>query len=144
GNVMTERGDAGTWTYDPAANTWSPLQFRSAALDGPRKQCEEFQSRSKALAEAVRARHFHAEFPEQKKDNLAEKAKQLAGDAGALSAALAGAESKADRQEKLQIAWARPEIDTARANLEQASRSLAQKANAEGIHTVELARRALR
>ena len=27
GNVQTERGDAGTWTYDPAANTWEELKL---------------------------------------------------------------------------------------------------------------------
>ena len=53
-----------------ASNTWMKLQFRSAALDGPRKLCEEAQARSKGLAEAIRARHFHAELPEQKKFNL--------------------------------------------------------------------------
>jgi hypothetical protein len=27
GNVQTQRGDPGTWTYDPAANTWKELQL---------------------------------------------------------------------------------------------------------------------
>ena len=63
GNVLSERGDPGTWAYDPASNTWSQWQFVSVALDGPRKQCEELHARSKGLAEAVRARRFHAELP---------------------------------------------------------------------------------
>src|SRR5262249_42457473 len=115
GNVLSERGDPGTWTYDPASNTWSELQFRSAVLDGPRKQCQEIQARATALARSVRARHFHAELPQQKKTNLATKAGQLATDAGALGAALTKVSSKADRQEKLQITWATQEIDDARA-----------------------------
>src|SRR5262245_17100740 len=85
GNVLSERGDPGTWTYDPESNTWRQLQFKSPALDGPRKQCEAAHARSKELAEAVRARYFHAELPEQKKINLAEKAKQLAADVAELS-----------------------------------------------------------
>ena len=74
---------------------------------------------------------------------LAENANQLAAVVGALNAGLAKAEGKADKQEKLQVAWARSEIDSAKARLEQAHRSLAKKADAEGIQTVELARRAL-
>jgi hypothetical protein len=143
GNVLTERGDPGTWTYDPASNTWRQLQFKSAALDGPRKQCEKVHARSKGLAEAIRARHFHAELPEQKKVNHATNAHQLAAAVAALSAALTKAESQADKQEKRQIAWAMTELDTARAKLEQARRSLAQKTHAKGIQTVELAKRAL-
>src|SRR5207253_4233666 len=27
GNVQSERGDPGTWVYDPAKNTWSQLQL---------------------------------------------------------------------------------------------------------------------
>src|SRR5262245_47637249 len=71
GNVLSERGDPVAWNYDPSSDTWSELQFRSDVLDGPRKQCEEALARSKALAEAVRARHFHAELPEHKKVDLA-------------------------------------------------------------------------
>jgi hypothetical protein len=143
GNVMTERGDPGTWTYDPASNTWSRLQFKSAALDGLRKQCEKVHARSKGLAQAVRARHFHAELPEHQEVNLTKKANQLATNVGELRAALTRAESRADRQEKRQIAWAVAEIDTAKAKLEQARRSLAQKAHAKGVQTIELAKRAL-
>jgi hypothetical protein len=143
GNVMTERGDPGTWTYDPASNTWRQLQFRSAVLDRPRQQCEKIHARSKGLAQAVRARHFHAELLEQKKVNLSKNANQLADDVGALRAALTKAESRADKQEKLQIVWAMSEIDTAKAKLQLARRSLAQKAHAKGIQTVELAKRAL-
>src|SRR5262249_37899958 len=103
GNVQSERGDAGTWTYDPASNTWGQLQFRSVALDGPRKQCEEVRERAKALAEAVRARHFQAELPLQQKTNLAETASRLAADAGTVGAALSKARNQADKQEQLQI-----------------------------------------
>src|SRR5262245_17936345 len=114
GNVLSERGDPGTWTYDAGTNIWRQLQFKSEALDGPRKQCEEAQAGSKELAEAVRARYFHAELPEQKKVNLAEKAKELIGDVEALSAALTKAEAKADKHEKRQLARAMPELDTAK------------------------------
>src|SRR5262245_9514305 len=93
GNVLSERGDPGTWAYDPATNGWSQLQFKSAALDGPGKQCEELQARSKALAGAVRARYFHAELAEHKKVNLEEVARKLAADIGALRDALTRAES---------------------------------------------------
>src|SRR5262249_47853909 len=77
------------------------------------------------------------------KVNLATNAHQLAAAVAALSAALTKAESQADKHEKRQIAWARTEIDTAKAKLEQARRSLAQKAHAKGIQTVELAKHAL-
>src|SRR5262249_26104535 len=140
GNVLAERGDPGTWTYDPESNTWRQLQFKSAALDRPRKQCEAAHARSKELAEAVRARHFHAELPEQKKINLAEKAKQLAANVADLSTALTKAEAKADKHEKRQLAWAMPELDTAKGKLQEVSRTLAKKVDAEGIQAVELAK----
>src|SRR5262245_58561846 len=50
GNVLSERGDPGTWSYDPAANTWSQLKFKSAALDTPRTQCETLLARLTAMA----------------------------------------------------------------------------------------------
>jgi hypothetical protein len=143
GNVLSERGDPGTWTYDPASNTWSELTFRSAALDGPRKQCEEVQARSKALTEAVRARHFHAELPEHKKADLVENTSRLAADVAALSAALTRAKDQGDKQEKLQITWAAQDIDNARAKLDQARGLLGKKTSGEGIQTLELARSAL-
>src|SRR5262249_52426004 len=127
GNVLTERGDPGTWAYDPASNVWSQLHFRSVALDGPRQQCEVLQATSKVLAEAVRARHFHAELPGQKPVNLADDARQLIASIALLSAALTKAEGQADQHEKLQIAWARPEVDAARTNLNLANRSLGQR-----------------
>jgi hypothetical protein len=143
GNVLTERGDPGTWVYDPPSNIWSQLQFRSVALEGLRKQCEELQAKSKVLAEAVRARHFHAELPEQKPVSLADDASRLIADIALLSAALTKAEGQADKQEKLQIAWARHELDTAMTELKLTSRSLGQKTSAEMIHIVESARNAL-
>jgi hypothetical protein len=143
GNVLTARGDPGTWTYDPASNTWSQLQFKSSALDGPRKQCEEAQARSKDLAEAVRARYYHAELPGREKVNLAENARELAAGVGAVSSSLIKAKSHSDKQETLQIAWALAELDSAKAKLEQASQSLTKKADTDGIQAVELAKRAL-
>lgn len=140
GNVLSERGDPGTWTYDPASNTWRQLQFKSAVLDGPRKQCAELHARSKALAEAIRARYFHAELPEHKRINLAEKADQLAADVGELSAVVIKAWNHAENQEKHQLARARSDISAARARLDQATRALARKADAEGIRIVESAK----
>src|SRR6185295_4478362 len=67
GNVLTERGDPGTWTYDPASNTWTELKFKNAVLDGPRQQCEKARAMSTDLAQAIRARYFRAELPEQTK-----------------------------------------------------------------------------
>jgi hypothetical protein len=143
GNVQTERGDPGTWTYDPASNTWSQLEFKSAALDGPRKQAEGIQTRTKALAEAVRARYFHAELAEHKKVDRAEQAGRLAADVAALSESLKKAESSADKQEKQQIAWAMPDIEVANTKLEQAKSLLSQKVTSEGIQAVEAARQSL-
>src|SRR5262245_16287758 len=71
GNVLSDRGDCGTWAYDPVRNTWKQLQFDSVALSGPGSRCEELHSEAKSLAEAIRARHFRAELPEQRKDDLA-------------------------------------------------------------------------
>src|SRR5262249_48933008 len=113
GNVMSERGDPGTWTYDPASNQWSQLEFQSAALDGPRKRCAELRTRAKGLAEAVRARYFHAELPAHQKIDLAANARRLADEVAVLGAALGDAAGQADKQEKQQIAWARPEIGAA-------------------------------
>ncbi|HKB37476.1 MAG TPA: kelch repeat-containing protein [Gemmataceae bacterium] len=143
GNVQTERGDPGTWTYDPASNTWSQLHFKSAALEELRKQCKEAHAKTKGLAEAVRARSFHAELPDQKEVNLAKRASQLIVDLATLSKALKKANHQADKQEKLQIAWALPEIDSATARLEQAKALLTLKVSAEGIQAAEGARRAL-
>src|SRR5262249_24960903 len=118
-------------------------QFRSVTLEGLRKQCEELQAKSKVLAEAVRARHFHAELPGQKPVNLADDARQLIASIALLSAALTKAEGQADQHEKLQIAWARPEVDAARTNLNLANRSLGQRPSGEPIHIVESAGDAL-
>src|SRR5262249_8480748 len=52
--------------------------------------------------------------------------------------------STANKQEKLQLAWATTEIATAKTNLEKAVRSLARKADVEGIGAVEQAQRALK
>src|SRR5262249_7425185 len=62
---------------------------------------------------------------------------------GELSAEVTRAWGKADQQEKRQLAWARSDIGTAKARLKQASRSLARKADAEGIKIVEFAKLAL-
>src|SRR5262249_2189563 len=113
GNVQTERGDPGTWIYDPATNSWSQVQFKSAALDEPRKQGQRLQIRTKALAEAVRARYFRAELSADKQIHRAEQATRLAADIAALGESLKKAGSSADQQEKQQITWAMPEVETA-------------------------------
>jgi hypothetical protein len=117
GNVTSPRGDPGTWTYDPAANAWEQLKFESAALDGPRGKCAELFGRAKRLAEALRARHYRSELPDQKKADLGKEAAALAAEAGALDKELESAAAKADEQEKRQVGWARESLRTATAAL---------------------------
>jgi len=143
GNALTERGDVGTWAYDPDSNNWSQLEFRSLALDEPRTRCEMLHAQSKVLAEALRARHFHAELPEQQNVNLAEHANRLTAEIALVSAALTKAESLADQHEKRQIAWAQLDLDAATTKLKLACRTLGQKTRAEIIRIVESARYAL-
>jgi galactose oxidase-like protein len=88
----------------------------------------------------VRARHFHAELPELKNVNFVEPANQLIAEISLLSAALTKAESLADKHEKRQIAWARPDLDAATTKLKLASRTLSQKTSAEMVRIIESAR----
>ena len=142
GNVQSERGDPGTWTYDPASNTWCQLGFSSASLDRPRQACEALRVRTKGLAEAVRARYFRAELPEQKKVDLGKLAERLAADVAYLRTSLLNAQGK-NQHEKRQIAWALAEIDAAQSRFQQAQKLLAGTIGSECIKAAEGAKDAL-
>jgi hypothetical protein len=144
GNVQTERGDTGTWTYDPDANTWRPLEFKSAVLDGPRGFCQDLHVRAKRLAQSVRARYFLAELPEHKRIKLDESAASLAINAVLLRDELTESLRGADKHEQLQIAWATAEIDAALPKLEELSKLLAREASVPAIQAAEAVKESLR
>jgi len=117
GNVMTERGDPGTWLYDPASSTWTALKSSSAALDGPRAKCAKLVRRAKRLAERFRARHFRAELPEDRKVDLPDSAFGLAADIAGFAKELQSL--KGDEQETRQLAWAIGALRNARRQLRE-------------------------
>ena len=142
GSVLTDRGDPGTWAYDPATNAWTELKFASAALDAPGAKAAELHLAAKRLAEQLRARYYRAELAAGKAAKLDEAADKLAA-AAALAADLDAAKAKADAQEKLQIGWAVPEVERAKAAAEKLKGMDAGAASVEAIKTADAAREAM-
>jgi hypothetical protein len=143
GNAMTDRGDPGTWAYDPASNTWSELTFSVAALDAAGAKAGQLHLAAKLLAESVRARYYGSELAEHKAVKLDEVTGKLAADLAVLAGALEAAKAKADAQEKLQISWAAPEAAKGTAAAEKLKSLLAASVSTNAIQAADAAREAL-
>ena len=145
GNVMTDRGDPGTWTYDPATNTWSELKFTSAVLDGLSAKCEQHHEAAKRLAEALRARYYRADLPTDRSAKLDEVAVKLALDVAIMTMELAAVATRTDAsaQEKLQIGWVRPANNRGSAALGQVKTLATGSVSVEAIKAADDACEAL-
>ena len=143
GSVMTDRGDPGTWTYDPASNAWSQLKFTNATLNAPGAKAAELHLAAKRLAEALRARCYRAELAAGKAAKLDEAAGKLAADAAALRSELEAVMIKADKQDGEQMSWALPELAKAKAAAEKLKGLAAGAISVEAIKTADEAREAV-
>ena len=119
GNVRTRRGDPGTWTYDPATNTWNRLELARALLRRPLADCAGLAAKAERLAAGVRARYFRADLPEDRKTRPQRRAAELIAALGVLERSLAAARAKADRHEKGQVSRALEQIAAAADALKQ-------------------------
>lgn len=143
GNITSERGDLGTWTYDPAANAWAQLKFESKALDGPGAGAAKLAGEAKRLAELLRARYYHAELAEHKQAKLDGTAGELAGAVAALEKDLGAAKGNADAHEKKQIGWALDNLKSAAASLAKVKGAAGGSFDVATLAVADAARRAL-
>jgi hypothetical protein len=143
GNITSERGDLGTWTYDPAANVWQELKFESKAIGKPGARAAELAGEAKRLAELLRARYYRAELAEHKKVKLDDVAGRLAGAVAGLEKDLGAARAKADAHEKKQIDWALADLARSKSAVDKVKSAAGGSFAATTLADADAARRAL-
>ncbi|MHC4913994.1 MAG: Kelch repeat-containing protein [Planctomycetota bacterium] len=143
GNITSERGDLGTWTYDPAGNAWEQLKFESDAIGAPGGRAADLAGEAKRLAELLRARYYRAELTEHRKVKLGGAAGKLADAVAKLERDLAAARAKADAHEKKQIDWALGDLARSRSALGKVKGAASGSFAAGTLADADVARRAL-
>ncbi len=143
GNLLSERGGPGTWTYDPASNVWEQVKFESKALEKPGAEAAKLAGRAKKLVELLRARYYRAELAGHKKAKLNETAGKLADAVAKIEKDLGAAKGNADAHEKKQIDWALADLARSRSALGKVKGAAGGSFAASTLADADAARRAL-